>query len=148
MTCNVRFFFPNVSEDGLELWSKSRLLLDASPYLKMLLESGFAEGTRTRSKRRRTETLSTKAGDAARTDEMSFADSDDEADEIYLAEKLNPDHLDLGDAEYREIKVADTAFSTYHAVLVWLLTSYIHFAPLSSTTHPVVDPSPGTPRFQ
>jgi hypothetical protein len=142
MISDVRLFFPNLSEEGLELWAKSTVLADASPYFKTLLESGFLEGTKTHSKRRRTETLSTNAGAAAGRDELSFEDSDDEADEVYLARQPNLDYVELEDFEYREVQIVNTAFSTYRAVLVWLLTSYIHFAPLTSTTHPVVNASP------
>lgn len=59
-------------------------------------------------------------------------DSDDEADELLFT--LEPPSLD--DEEdglaYRQVTIHAAAYSTYKAVLVWLQTSYISFAPLSS----------------
>lgn len=64
-------------------------------------------------------------------------DSDDETDDI-ITQSGTPrleDDMDDGDFTYREIVITETAYSTYRAVLLYLHTSHISFAPLSSTLH-------------
>jgi hypothetical protein len=57
-------------------------------------------------------------------DGTALDDSDDEADEVVL-ESGPPtlDSSDTGELEYREIKVTETAYSTYRALLTYLNTS-------------------------
>ncbi|BGP12389.1 hypothetical protein JCM10213_002006 [Rhodosporidiobolus nylandii] len=130
---DVRIFFPSIGTDGAELWASSALLSSASPYLKDLLSSDFAEAQPRRSKRARTGgAVEVQAPEQAPKD---FEDSDDETDRYLLATK--PPSLssssETDDLSYLQITVTQAAFSTYHAVLVYLQTGFIHFAPLSSS---------------
>jgi hypothetical protein len=116
-----------------------------SPYLKILLQSEFSEGTVKRAKRRRTTPpISTSSnGDATmEPDGTALDDSDDEADEVVLASGLAAlDSRDTDELEYREIKITKTAYSTYRALLTYLNTSYITFAPLASSFLPSTTPT-------
>jgi hypothetical protein len=142
---NVRLSFPNLGDDGLELWSRATLLKSASSYLRTLLESDFSEGTTKRSKRRRTTpgaASSTTGGTTSDEDCAASEDSDDEADEVLIAS--GPPALDSSDTselEYCEIKITETAYSTYRALLTWLNTSHMPFAPLVSSFAPSSTPS-------
>ena len=61
-------------------------------------------------------------------------DSDDETDD-FIRQRAPPS-AESGDGSvevlYRQIVITDTAYSTYRAVLVYLHTSHITFAPLAS----------------
>ncbi|BGP40943.1 hypothetical protein JCM10449v2_004908 [Rhodotorula kratochvilovae] len=136
---NVRLFFPRFGEDGAELWTTRALLENSSSYLETLLESDFVESIAIGSKRPRVE-----RGDfapaVADSDAKDFEDSDDETDAILL-EQEPPNITDISDAfSYNQITVTKTAYSTYRAVLVFLQTRFIRFAPLSSACKPI-DPT-------
>ncbi|BGP12344.1 hypothetical protein JCM10213v2_000258 [Rhodosporidiobolus nylandii] len=143
---NVRLFFPRAHKDGAELWIKGDILSRSSPYLKDLLSSGFAEAQPRRSKRART-SGGAETTAAASQDEKDFDDSDDETDDFLFSKK--PPSLsqssEADDISFRQITITQTAFSTYHAVLVYLQTGFIHFAPLSSS-FPLSDPAHPTRR--
>ncbi|GAA6058222.1 hypothetical protein JCM3770_005023 [Rhodotorula araucariae] len=132
---DVRLFFPFVGEAGAELWTTSHLLSYSSSYLKDFLASDFAESVKIGSKRART----SKTPDPI-TEERppkDFDDSDDEADAA-LFKKKPPALHDLAglDFTYRQITITQAAYSTYRAVLRYLETDYIRFAPLSSLSAP------------
>ncbi|BGP12339.1 hypothetical protein JCM10213v2_000252 [Rhodosporidiobolus nylandii] len=143
---NVRLFCPHAHKDGAELWVKGDILSRSSPYLKDLLSSGFAEAQPRRSKRART-SGGAETTAAASQDEKDFDDSDDETDDFLFSKK--PPSLsqssEADDISFRQITITQTAFSTYHAVLVYLQTGFIHFAPLSSS-FPLSDPAHPTRR--
>ncbi|GAA5888898.1 hypothetical protein JCM6882_002894 [Rhodosporidiobolus microsporus] len=137
---DVRLFFPLAHDDGAELWAKADFLACSSPYLKDLLASDFAESKPRRSKRVRTgggaEAEISEAEVAAVTgDEKDYVDSDDETDDFLFSER--PPKLEQSseadEVSYRQITITQTAFSTYHAVIVYLQTGFIHFAPLTSS---------------
>ncbi|BGP12327.1 hypothetical protein JCM10213_003868 [Rhodosporidiobolus nylandii] len=143
---NVRLFFPRAHKDGAELWIKGDILSRSSPYLKDLLSSDFAEAQPRRSKRART----SGAVEAVRVlaqDGKDFEDSDDETDEFLFSKK--PPSLfqssEADDVSFRQITITQAAFSTYHAVLVYLQTGFVHFAPLSSS-FPLANPAFSTRR--
>ncbi|BGP71116.1 hypothetical protein NBRC10513v2_004481 [Rhodotorula toruloides] len=65
--------------------------------------------------------------------EKDFDDSDDETDGVYF--RRNPVKKSEEDVviEHKKVTITGTAFSTYRAVLAYIRTGYIAFAPLSST---------------
>ncbi|GAA5950286.1 hypothetical protein JCM10213_003867 [Rhodosporidiobolus nylandii] len=143
---NVRLFFPYVHKDGAALWIKGDILSRSSPYLKDLLSSDFAEAQPRRSKRARTSGAA-EVAPAPAQEEKDIEDSDDETDEFLFSKK--PPSLssssEADDISFRQVTVTQTAFSTYHAILVYLQTGFIHFAPLSSS-FPLVHPAFSTRR--
>ncbi|GAA5892074.1 hypothetical protein JCM6882_005688 [Rhodosporidiobolus microsporus] len=140
---DVRLFFPRAHADGAELWAKSDFLSRSSPYLKDLLASDFAESKPRRSKRART-SGGLQSETVATTEEKDYPDSDDETDALLFAEQ--PPNLEqppeADDVPYRQITITQTAFATYHAVLIYLQTGFIHFGPLSSSFPSLNSPSP------
>lgn len=129
---NVRLFFPHVYPGGVELWMKAEVLQRSSPWFKDLLDSDCAESVARRSKRARKSSTPEVARPFPAKD---FVDSDDETDEFLFLQ--HPPRLDsssiLDDLSYRQITITQTAFSTYYALIVFLTTGFIHFAPLSSS---------------
>ncbi|KAK4334778.1 Proteophosphoglycan ppg4 [Rhodotorula toruloides] len=120
---NIRLFFPRHEAD---LWTDSSFLSRSSPYLKTLLSSDFAESVTNSSRFR--------DGGRRRRDSKDFDDSDEEADELYFEAHPPSQHeRDELQQPYKEIKITKTAFTTYRAVLAYLRTGFIAFAPLSST---------------
>ncbi|KAJ8293483.1 hypothetical protein OF846_003494 [Rhodotorula toruloides] len=127
---DVRFLFPHAPSGGAELWADADFLAHASPFFSSLLSSGFAE----------TQAVSPGSREAAINDLDGSApdcsDSDTEADEVYLKEypmKLSNDTS----LQYKQIQITETSFSTYRAVLAYLRTDSIEFAPLSSDCKPL-----------
>ncbi|GAA5888785.1 hypothetical protein JCM6882_002853 [Rhodosporidiobolus microsporus] len=131
---DVRLFFPRAHTKGAELWAKSDFLSRSSPYLKDLLSSDFSESKPRRFKRART-SEAIRAEAASSGDETDYDDSDDETDASLFSRR--PPKLEQSseadDIPYRQITIKQTAFSTYHATLLYLQTGFIHFTPLSSS---------------
>ncbi|KAK4702802.1 hypothetical protein P7C70_g3418, partial [Phenoliferia sp. Uapishka_3] len=124
---NVRFTFPN----GRELWANAATLAAASPYFKSLLESGFREGTTVFEER--TESTS------AEVNSIDFDDSDDEGLQP-LEEALgrtpaasSSPAVDTCTHPIHHVKITQSSYITYLAVLCWISTGYIDWAPLSSS---------------
>ncbi|CDR49664.1 RHTO0S29e01024g1_1 [Rhodotorula toruloides] len=137
---DVRFFFPNACDGGAELWSETGFLSGASYYFDCLLSSGFCE-TVTHSKKRPRTRKSAPAATSqtpADADAKDFDDSDDETDELYFERRSSVLHEHEGDCplEYKQVTITKTAFSTYRAVLGFMRTGYIVFAPLTSACKP------------
>lgn len=137
---NVCLRFRRLDNANLELWTTSGLLATASDYYKTLLASGCAETIPAGSKRKRgkapapVEQKSPGQGSPAQPT-IDWQDSDDETDD-YLVESRWPGceivDRDLVDLEYQQIDVRETAYSTMNAVLLYLATGHIDFAPLNS----------------
>ncbi|BGP48984.1 hypothetical protein JCM10450v2_004863 [Rhodotorula kratochvilovae] len=146
----VRLFFPSVGEHGAELWTTVAFLSASSPYLEDLLASDSAESIPVGSKRPRIEQLAQPEPVSARATK-DFDDSDDETDEAAWPGMEDPreryTRSDCGDLSKRQITVTHAAQSTYRAVLRYLQTGFIRFAPLSSTCLPL-DPAAPTTRFE
>lgn len=123
---NVTFTFPD-GNAFLTLHSNSDLLSAASPYFKSLFASDFSE------KISQVPLTPIETLPITRTRERAFQDSDDEAEQS--APSTPPT------AAYR-VEVSETSFKTYQAVLHWLHTGQIHFAPLTSSRYPTT-PSAG-----
>ncbi|GAA5904130.1 hypothetical protein JCM6882_003954 [Rhodosporidiobolus microsporus] len=158
---DLRLFFPNVGKDGAELWTSSALLSSASPYFKDLLSSDFFEATTRHGKRPRTAvttppalSTSTSAAEAAPSASTSssakaassararpprdFDDSDDEHDDFLTSSSSIRLSIDTSESDlpYREVRITEACFSTYHALLVWLTSGHIDFAALRSAISP------------
>ncbi|GAA6039827.1 hypothetical protein JCM8097_004243 [Rhodosporidiobolus ruineniae] len=114
---SIRLLFPR---SGKTLWANESFLKQSSPYFEELLSSSFAEGTRC-------------ANDAQEKelDPYTFAESDEETDQLLPPAKEKDNSAAL--LPCKTIIVTDTAYSTYFAVLVYLQTGHIAFAPLSSS---------------
>jgi hypothetical protein len=67
------------------------------------------------------------------TEGNSFEDSDDESDKVALALAATRTSRTIP-AGVREIVVDFTAYTTYHAVLIWMLYGYIEFSQLSQVS--------------
>ncbi|GAA6021035.1 hypothetical protein JCM10207_003894 [Rhodosporidiobolus poonsookiae] len=140
-----RLVFSKPDKTEAELWASGKLLSSKLPYFKDLLASDFEEAIVRRSKRAR------KSGaqpvDVA-DDQKSFDDSDDETDAVLFA--VTPpkpsDATESADVSFHEIRIKLTAYSTYHALLVYLQTGMIRFAPLRSAASPSNPSSPSTRR--
>lgn len=153
---NVRIFFPKL---GASLWTNLDLLKTSSSYFTMLFESGFAESrpfkpdarkfdVRTATSRLVVNFPATQGSatsepetpmdegvaSAAADSSQSDADSDDGTDEIVRTkEALGFDSSgNLAHASYQEVTINETPFTTFRAVLIWLSTSHITFAPMTS----------------
>ncbi|GAA5877199.1 hypothetical protein JCM3774_000115 [Rhodotorula dairenensis] len=67
-------------------------------------------------------------------------DSDDETDD-YVRKVRKPEICDTAqeglDFEYRQITVTETAYLTYRAVMLYLVTGHIEFLPLASSLAPL-----------
>lgn len=124
---DICLFFPR--HNG-RLWTRSDVLAGLSPYFKTLLSSGFADSVTVPAKRARTES---QAPSVVSAGEKDFDDSDDETDGVYF--RRNPVKKSEEDVviEHKKVTITGTAFSTYRAVLAYIRTGYIAFAPLSST---------------
>ncbi|BGP37235.1 hypothetical protein JCM10449v2_001140 [Rhodotorula kratochvilovae] len=111
-------------------------------HFKDVLAPDFNEGTTT------TDPLSTKPSDDWTG--YTFDDSDEETDSFSSVKRAPQVKQDRSFSPYKRVKIRDTCFTTYQAVLLWLQTGHIVFAPLrSSFLHPTGTSSPSpawTPR--
>ncbi|GAA6007035.1 hypothetical protein JCM10207_009178 [Rhodosporidiobolus poonsookiae] len=142
---NFRLFFPKLGNNGASLWVNADLLAKACPYFADLTASGFSEAAPWRNKRARTNASPPVASKPAE-DETDFDDSDDETDEFRCTECAPIAEEAPDDLSYREITITQTAFSTYHALLVFLQTGYLCLAPLTSACQPCTADAPGPRR--
>ncbi|GAA5888852.1 hypothetical protein JCM6882_002877 [Rhodosporidiobolus microsporus] len=132
---DIRLFFPRAHSDGAALWARSDFLARSFPYLKDLLAANFAEFKSRRSKRVRRSGAAEVETPVSAGVEKDFADSDDETD-AFLFSKRPPKLEQSSEADevsYRQVTITQTAFSTYHAILIYLQTGFIHFTPLTSS---------------
>jgi len=122
ITNDVKFvFYPS----ELILWSTVDTLSRSSPYFKSMFESGFAEFTAS------TEDIVDKFDRLAV--ERDFDDSDDETDDFVLAERAAvPVDGSASELPARIVHVDAACYTTYRALLFWLQTGHIIFAPLRS----------------
>ncbi|KAI5480475.1 BTB/POZ-like domain containing protein [Pseudohyphozyma bogoriensis] len=112
---------------GEELWSSFKILCTSS-HFKTLLSSGFSEGKK--GSPSRDSVLSAK-----KMPEEDYDDSDDDSERTLIEAPIATDIL------HHTIEVTSASYSTYRAVLVWMYSGYIQFAPLKSTfTYPSTTP--------
>ncbi|TNY23930.1 hypothetical protein DMC30DRAFT_413634 [Rhodotorula diobovata] len=118
---NVCLDFPQV---GKQLWTTEAFLVASSPYFKDLLSSDFAEGLSSIS-----EVSSAPGEDAS----YPFDDSDAETDAAEVVEgSKQAVHTPL--APFKRVVITESCYTTYSAVLLWLQTGHISFAPLRSAS--------------
>ncbi|GAA5865979.1 hypothetical protein JCM1840_003363 [Sporobolomyces johnsonii] len=129
---DVCFQFPRTSR---QLWSNEDNLRKLSTYYDSLLSSDFAEGS----------TSSQAIPSFSSHAEYTYDDSDVETDALKLGWKVKSkkgekqaqhqkqgQNMERGGVPFKTVTIVDTAYTTYSAVLVWIATSYIRFAPLRS----------------
>ena len=128
---DVCFYFPRTRQ---RLWSNEDTLRAASPYFATLLSSEFAESS--------TSSSTPESVLDAFVPPYTYDDSDAETDNIhYLNPKVDnegktaTDDFSFKSFPFKTIKITDTTYSTYLAVLLWITTHHISFAPLRSTFH-------------
>ncbi|GAA5890661.1 hypothetical protein JCM8208_004952 [Rhodotorula glutinis] len=155
---DVRLFFPGEDDrPDAELWTSEHLLTTSSTYFRNLFSSGFAETVMIGVKRARTRSSTVEQIIASRrfsykalADKQHLEDSDCETDgltfqgELGQAPSAPHDPLEDGELSYRQITIEQTAYTTYRAVLLYLSTGYIQFAPLASATATAADPEART----
>lgn len=127
--------------DTWDLWSERSFLEHASPYFRTLFGSGFAESVQRSGKRSRTEhaSVSVEPGELAPNPMSAWCDSDDEEeleDPQPAGAETSADDLDC---DHYRIVVTNAAYTTYRAVLLYLSTGHIAFAPLSSAPPVLVE---------
>ncbi|GAA5928045.1 uncharacterized protein JCM15063_006067 [Sporobolomyces koalae] len=112
----------NFSKSSKRIWASSRVLTKASPFFRSLLSSGFAEGSG-----------STMTAHPVNPHfPYTFDDSDAEDDGKPEEETAKKTNIPVPSG-VKVVNVTDTAHSTYFAVLVWISTEVIEFAPIRST---------------
>ncbi|KAI5476327.1 aminomethyltransferase [Pseudohyphozyma bogoriensis] len=109
----------------------SDALTQASTYFKTLLEGDWEEFKAKMCSKRPKVEVSRPAATGLAGDHHDFDDSDCEADELYTnnLSKLHEDN----EGYYKEVRVTSSRYSTYRALLVWIYTGHITFAPLSTS---------------
>ncbi|KAL8289996.1 hypothetical protein RQP46_002935 [Phenoliferia psychrophenolica] len=118
---NVRFVFPR--DGGRELWSNAGILSDASPYFKTLLESGFSDGQ---------SSITHSSSGATERSALDFDDSDD--DETLATPPSDAPTSDHSCTfPHHKIEITQSTYTTYKAVLCWIYTNHISWAPLASS---------------
>ena len=143
-----------------ELWVNSTMLSAASPYFKTLLETtGFSESLLRKRKRFKVSAAADLAsgvaepvravpaqgddvqGVAPEPVDKSAYDSDEETDSMVkstLALRVDEDdQYNDGDFTFREIIITSTCYTTYRAILLYIQSGFISFAPLSSYRAPI-----------
>ncbi|TKA52511.1 hypothetical protein B0A53_04887 [Rhodotorula sp. CCFEE 5036] len=138
---DVRLLFRQAGSRELELWTTADFLGKASGYYKALFASGAAETVSLRrSKRQRGPSVVSEQkppAQAANSDpSVDWEDSDDETD-AFLVERdwmsCTTSTQDTAEFDYQQIDVRETAYSTMCAVLLYLQTGHIKFAPIRSS---------------
>ena len=138
---DVRLLFKRADDLELELWTTADFLGKASDYYKALFASGGTETvTRSRSKRQRGPSVVSEqkpfAPGKSPDPKVDWEDSDDETD-AFLVERdwmsCTTTKQDTAEIDYQQIEVRETAYSTMCAVLLYLQTGHIKFAPIRSS---------------
>ncbi len=153
-TNDLKLVFPDEGPAQLSLWASSNLLASASTFYRDMLHSGMHESgevydgssspappaKRSASALDESPTgpSSSSASAYARGDPLDDNDSDTEADDIYHRRKATDGELPCAvaahsTAPFRKVAVTHAKYSTYVALLSWLQTGRIIFAPLSSS---------------
>ncbi|KAL8278176.1 hypothetical protein RQP46_009349 [Phenoliferia psychrophenolica] len=118
---SVQFVFPR--DGGRELWSNADILSDASPYFKALLESGFSESR---------SSITHPSSGAIERSALDFEDSDD--DEAFATPPSDaPASAHSSTFPHHRIEITKASFITYQAVLCWIYTDHLSWAPLASS---------------
>ncbi|BGP12321.1 hypothetical protein JCM10213_003874 [Rhodosporidiobolus nylandii] len=136
---DVAFLFPRPHGDPLRLYTNRDFLISASPYFKALFTSGFAEATAFSDGEpapKKARISSPPPQRRPKLNDENLDDSDVETDE-QLVFPLKQHSLPAPPSSIHEITVDYAAYTTYRALLSYLHTDSLSFAPLSSTCLPV-----------
>lgn len=139
---DVQFYFPRVDR---QLWASSPSLANASPYFKTLFSSGFGDGKLSRKGAKRLRAAAKSAAAKEATVGGGEDDSDNEFPELEEREDMQEHNDEESCSPIRRIEITGTAWRTYRAVLCWIYTSHIDFAPLASTYPPPISTSASEP---
>ncbi|KAL8281457.1 hypothetical protein RQP46_006141 [Phenoliferia psychrophenolica] len=129
---DVRFYFPKTES---ELWANSGVLSDASPYFKALLKSEFQEGRFLTSAARREGANGKgkrKASELDVGEDGDGVDSDAETDNSHPPTRVGAESDALN--PFHQIEITSASHTTYAALLGYLYTSHVSFAPLRSSS--------------
>ncbi|KAL7344291.1 hypothetical protein BJY59DRAFT_758992, partial [Rhodotorula toruloides] len=123
--------FPHV---GLQLWGNQKRLSKQSPYLKVLLRNKEIE-------------TSTVHPPILPPPDWAWnwyaGDSDDERDIPYVHRGLPGQKRSIGYMrKMKMVRIDDSAYSTFLAVLVWMETGLIFFAPITPEPRPPITHQP------
>ncbi|GAA5897626.1 hypothetical protein JCM5296_003742 [Sporobolomyces johnsonii] len=114
---DVCLVFPR---EGRRLWASSKVLAEVSPYWQtQLASSGFREHVEDKEKSRKMTAISD--------------DSDDELDDNPSSPPRTLADSPPPPPGTRTIPITGTMYQTYRALLCWLYTGQLQFAPLTST---------------
>ncbi|KAL8292807.1 hypothetical protein RQP46_000501 [Phenoliferia psychrophenolica] len=140
---DVRFSFTGAPR--LEIWTNSEILIGATDYFLPVDRSTFAVSASAR-KTKRPKVTGPTSVELPEAGEEPFDDSDTEADEVLLKSLKSDDKFEAGsqqdsasttetdlDFSFANVEISSTAYSTYRAVVLFLLTSHITWAPLRSS---------------
>ncbi|GAA5915549.1 hypothetical protein JCM6882_005934 [Rhodosporidiobolus microsporus] len=133
---NVCLTFPRASAPPLRLYSNRDFLVKTSPYFRDLFASDFREASPAAPAEAAVElddAASAMSTDSGNDDDD--LDSDEENNKLYL-ELSPPPSSHKPPAGVHEIEITEAAYSTYRAVLTYVQTGFIDFAPLKSTCLP------------
>ena len=122
---DVCFVFPATAT---KLWASSKVLVDQSAYFRSLFGGNFSEST-TRTSPENTEAPELKVDETSRL----YEESDDETDEHFAAQVAKGARDTIPSLPHKKVVINDAAFTTYQAILVWMSSRYIRFAPLRSS---------------
>ncbi|GAA6010182.1 hypothetical protein JCM10207_005655 [Rhodosporidiobolus poonsookiae] len=123
---DVCLVFPRSTGNDLRLYTSRGLLSRSSPYFADMFSSDFSEAKPSRPAKR----------PRPAADEEDMDDSDDETDDHYAA-KASSSSTDDVPVGYHIVSVAEACYSTYNALLTFLATGFLQFAPLRSTVLPL-----------
>lgn len=127
----MHLVFPRQGAGQLDLWANAATLRTVSPHFDRLLASPLVGVTledpaaELVSASQKSETKKRARGDPV------FEDSDEETDEDYY-KKIKGNQQPRPTFPHHEIVVTTSSFTSYRALLCWLQSGYINFAPLAS----------------
>ncbi|KAL8283442.1 hypothetical protein RQP46_005852 [Phenoliferia psychrophenolica] len=113
-------------DGGRRLWASRQVLAAASPYFHTLFESGLQESELATSV-----DIAPSSGDVRRPLECDDSDDDSALEDVEPPAKRHK--ADVPSFKHHIIKVNEVSYRTYHAVLCWIYTTHIDFAPLLSS---------------
>lgn len=123
---DVRFTFAGTEAT---LWMSESVLAKLVPHFKIALSSSFVKG-------KKKKPVPTTPGALLSDKWRPFAVSDDETDDLLnrsYSTRIHERRKPVASA--KTIEVTETAYTTYAASLLWLVSQQIDFAPLKSNNH-------------
>lgn len=124
---DVQFLFPR----GRELWASSDILSRSSPYFNAIFNSTLVSKVKSHN---------ADTSSPSHTTPVDFEDSDDDLQELQDHTKVTAatSYKPPCDIPHYQIKVTSASYKTYRAVLCWIAIRHIKFAPIKSSSTPLV----------